>query len=158
MYPRYGFGRFSERMADAITAMGNQIRARRRVSRRSTVKATGSTGVTLAHQNGPKRIEAANYISSIPLTVLAKIIEPAAPADVIDAANQLTFRNVITVNVMLKKRQVTPDTWLYVHDRNILFGRFHEPKNWSAAMVPERRIHLAGGRVLLLVRRFESGT
>ena len=37
---------------------------------------------------------------------------------------------------MLKKRQVTPDTWLYVHDRNILFGRFHEPKNWSAAMVP----------------------
>ena len=37
---------------------------------------------------------------------------------------------------MLKKRQVTPDTWLYVHDRNILFGRFHEPKNWSPAMVP----------------------
>ena len=68
--------------------------------------------------------------------MLAKIIEPAAPADVIAAANQLTFRNVITVNVMLKKRQVTPDTWLYVHDRNILFGRFHEPKNWSAAMVP----------------------
>ena len=31
---------------------------------------------------------------------------------------------------------MTHDTWLYVHDRNILFGRFHEPKNWSAAMVP----------------------
>ena len=54
--------------------------------------------------------------------------------------NALTFRNVITVNLMLKKKQVTHDTWLYVHDRNILFGRFHEPKNWSAAMVPERRI------------------
>jgi protoporphyrinogen oxidase len=37
---------------------------------------------------------------------------------------------------MIRKRQVTPDTWLYVHDRNILFGRFHEPKNWSPAMVP----------------------
>ncbi len=37
---------------------------------------------------------------------------------------------------MLRKQQVTPDTWLYVHDRNILFGRFHEPKNWSQAMVP----------------------
>ena len=43
---------------------------------------------------------------------------------------------MITVNLMLKKRQVTNDTWLYVHDRNILFGRFHEPKNWSPAMVP----------------------
>ena len=59
-----------------------------------------------------------------------------APADVLAAADQLTFRNIITVNLMLKKRQVTNDTWLYVHDRNILFGRFHEPKNWSPAMVP----------------------
>jgi len=68
--------------------------------------------------------------------VLAKIIDPVAPPEVIEAANALTFRNVITVNLMLKKKQVTTDTWLYVHDRNILFGRFHEPKNWSAAMVP----------------------
>jgi protoporphyrinogen oxidase len=37
---------------------------------------------------------------------------------------------------MLKKKSVTHDTWLYVHDRNILFGRFHEPKNWSPDMVP----------------------
>jgi protoporphyrinogen oxidase len=135
MYPKYGFGRFSERMADAITAMGNKIDLGSGVE---VVHRDGNrvTGVTLSTPDGPKRVEAANYISSIPLTVLAKIVEPAAPPDVIEAANQLTFRNVITVNVMLKKRQVTPDTWLYVHDRNILFGRFHEPKNWSAAMVP----------------------
>ena len=63
-------------------------------------------------------------------------MDPAPPADVLTAADALTFRNIITVNLMLKKRQVTPDTWLYVHDRNILFGRFHEPKNWSPAMVP----------------------
>jgi protoporphyrinogen oxidase len=135
MYPKYGFGRFSERMADAITAMGNKIDLGSGVE---VVHREGNrvAGVTLSTPDGPKRVEAENYISSIPLTVLAKIVEPAAPADVIEAANKLTFRNVITVNVMLKKRQVTPDTWLYVHDRNILFGRFHEPKNWSAAMVP----------------------
>jgi protoporphyrinogen oxidase len=135
MYPRYGFGRFSERMADAITAMGNTIELGSGVE---TVHREGNrvTGVTLGTPEGPRRVEAANYISSIPLTVLAKIVEPAAPDHVIEAANQLTFRNVITVNVMLKKKNVTHDTWLYVHDRNILFGRFHEPKNWSADMVP----------------------
>jgi protoporphyrinogen oxidase len=63
-------------------------------------------------------------------------MDPAPPADVLAAADALTFRNIITVNLMLRKRQVTPDTWLYVHDRNILFGRLHEPKNWSPAMVP----------------------
>ena len=75
---------------------------------------------------------------------MAVIVEPAAPDHVVEAANELTFRNVITVNVMLKKQNVTHDTWLYVHDRNILFGRFHEPKNWSKDMVPGDEAGFAG--------------
>ncbi len=135
MYPKHGFGRFSERMADAVGRLGNQIRLGAGVQ---TVHREGSrvTAVTVSTEQGTERIEAANFISSIPLTLLAKIIDPAPPADIVAAADKLTFRNIITVNVMLKRRQVTHDTWLYVHDRNILFGRFHEPKNWSAAMVP----------------------
>ncbi len=135
MYPRDGFGRFSERMADGITQMGNQIRLGTGVEK---VHREGNrvTGLTVSTHAGTEFVEGDNFISSIPLTVLAQIMEPAAPAEVIEAAKKLTFRNIITVNLMLKKRQVTPDTWLYVHDRNILFGRFHEPKNWSPAMVP----------------------
>ena len=136
MYPREGFGRFSERMADTITGLGNQIQLGSGVER---VHREGNkvVAVTVATEHGPERIEGEHFISSIPLTLLAQIIDPAPPAEVVAAAKSLTFRNVITVNLMLKKRQVTPDTWLYVHDRNILFGRFHEPKNWSSAMVPE---------------------
>jgi protoporphyrinogen oxidase len=135
MYPRGGFGRFSERMADAIEAAGNHVRLSAGVEK---IHRQGSrvTGITVSTENGHERVEAEHYISSIPLTLLAKILDPAPPADVLAAADALTFRNVITVNLMLKKPQVTPDTWLYVHDRNILFGRFHEPKNWSPAMVP----------------------
>jgi protoporphyrinogen oxidase len=135
MYPRNGFGRFSERMADGITGMGNQVRLGAGVDRVHR-DGTKVTAVTVSTDKGTERIEAANFISSIPLTLLAKIIEPAAPPDVLEAADKLFFRNVITVNVMFKRRQVTHDTWLYVHDRKILFGRFHEPKNWSPAMVP----------------------
>ena len=135
MYPKYGFGRFSERMADRIRELGNEIRLSAGVEK---VHREGNrvTAVTVATENGPERMEADQFISSIPLTVLAKIMDPPAPADVLEAADSLVFRNVVTVNIMLKRRQVTPDTWLYVHDRNILFGRFHEPKNWSPAMVP----------------------
>jgi protoporphyrinogen oxidase len=135
MYPRGGFGRFSERMADSIRASGNEIRLQAGVER---VHRVGNrvTGITVRTEHGTELIQAENYISSIPLTLLAKIIDPAPPAEILEAADSLTFRNIITVNIMLKKRQVTPDTWLYVHDRNILFGRFHEPKNWSPAMVP----------------------
>lgn len=135
MYPRNGFGRFSERMAESIERLGNEIRLGAGVEK---VHRDGNriTAVTVGAENGSERIEAANFISSIPMTILAKIMDPPPPADVLEAANSLIFRDIITVNLMLKKRQVTHDTWLYVHDRNILFGRFHEPKNWSPAMVP----------------------
>lgn len=136
MYPRGGFGRFSERMADAIEAGGNSIQLGTGVEK---VLRDGNrvTGLQVKRADGTVDVvEGENFISSIPLTVLAKIVDPPAPPEVLEAADKLTFRNIITVNLMLKKPQVTPDTWLYVHDRNILFGRFHEPKNWSPDMVP----------------------
>lgn len=150
MYPRGGFGRLPERMTEAIIGWGNEVELESKVIavhheggrvQAVTVQAGGEVkeldGQQFTTVGGePKRIEADHFISSIPLTHLARIMDPPAPPEVITAAKQLKFRDIITVNVMLKKRRVTHDTWLYVHDRNILFGRFHEPKNWSPEMVP----------------------
>ncbi len=135
MYPRAGFGRFSERMADTIVERGNEIRLKSPVEK-IVLEGNRVKGVRVRTENGTELIEGENFISSIPLTVLVKITDPPAPAEVIEAADSLTFRDIITVNVMFKKPQISLDTWVYVHDRNILFGRFHEPKNWSPAMVP----------------------
>lgn len=135
MYPRDGFGRFSERMADYIEHSGNEIKLKSPVEK-IVLDGNRVKGVQVRTEEGSTLIEGDNFISSIPMTVLVKITDPPAPQEVIDAANSLVFRDIITVNMMFKKQQVTTDTWLYVHDRNILFGRFHEPKNWSPAMVP----------------------
>jgi protoporphyrinogen oxidase len=135
MYPRNGFGRFSERMADTIEASGNEILLKHPVEK-IVLDGNRVKGIQVRTEEGSTLIEGDNFISSIPMTVLVQITDPPAPQAVIDAANSLKFRDIITVNMMFKKRRVTPDTWLYVHDRNILFGRFHEPKNWSPAMVP----------------------
>ncbi len=135
MYPRYGFGRFSERMADTIEKSGNEVLLKHPV-RRIVLDGNRVKGIEVQTEEGVELLEADNFISSIPMTVLCKITDPPAPQEVLDAADSLDFRDIITVNVMFKKRQVTNDTWLYVHDKNILFGRFHEPKNWSPDMVP----------------------
>jgi protoporphyrinogen oxidase len=135
MYPRYGFGRFSERMADFIEKSGNDVLLKHPV-RRIVLDGNRVKGIEVQTEKGVELMEADNFISSIPMTVLCKITDPPAPQEVLDAADALDFRDIITVNVMFKKRQVTRDTWLYVHDKNILFGRFHEPKNWSPEMVP----------------------
>jgi protoporphyrinogen oxidase len=135
MYPRDGFGRFSERMADTVEKAGNEVLLKHPV-RKIVLDGNRVKGIEIQTENGVELMEADNFISSIPMTVLCKITDPPAPDDVLEAANSLDFRDIITVNMMFKKPQVTNDTWLYVHDKNILFGRFHEPKNWSPAMVP----------------------
>ena len=135
MYPRDGFGRFSERMADTVEASGNEVLLKHPV-RKIVLDGNRVKGILVQTENGEELMEAENFISSIPMTVLCQITDPPAPQDVLDAAQSLDFRDIITVNMMFKKKQVTTDTWLYVHDKNILFGRFHEPKNWSPAMVP----------------------
>lgn len=135
MYPLNGFGRLSERMAERIVAGGNDVRLNAGVERlhRKDLKITG---ITIQTDGRSEFIEADQFVSSIPVTFLVQSMDPPAPPEVIEAARKLTFRNIITVNLMLRRKQVTKDTWLYVHDRNILFGRLHEPKNWSPAMVP----------------------
>ena len=136
MYPRYGYMRIPERMAEEVESFGNDIKINTKVTR---VTYNGANDLEVRYMQGDKEqvIKGTEVVSTIPMTVLAKILTPECDEKVTKAANELDFRNLITVNVMVKKKQVSPDTWLYVQDSDVLFGRLHEPKNWSPDMVPD---------------------
>lgn len=135
MYPKLGIGRISERLADAVRAKGNEVRM-------------ASKAVAVNHENGrvvsvdvesaggSYRLAVGNLCSSMPLTGLVLAMKPEAPADVVAAARKLRYRDLVTVNLMVDKPQVTDDTWIYIHDPSIELGRIHEPRNWSPAMAP----------------------
>jgi protoporphyrinogen oxidase len=136
MYPRDGYVRIPERMAEDIVAHGSKVRLGTVVSR---ILFHGPNDFEVFYRTGEQdvSIRANAVASTIPLGVLARIMEPACDDTVKAAAQALRFRALITVNIQLKRKQVTPDTWIYLQDENILFGRMHEPKNWSRAMVPD---------------------
>ena len=136
MYPRDGYMRIPERMAEDITSHGNEVLLASNVKR---IVYRGPKDFEVFTDNGgtQQSFRADAVVSTIPLGVLARILEPHCDESVKKAAMSLSFRDLITVNVRLKKKQVTLDTWLYIQDEDILFGRMHEPKNWSVAMVPD---------------------
>lgn len=136
MYPRDGYVRIPERMAEDIVLKGNEVNLNSGV-KKIVYKGPDDIEVHFDSADGRKMLQANEIVSTIPLGLLAQMIEPAAPAEVIAAARALTFRDLVTVNVKLRRNQVSKDTWLYVQDREVLFGRLHEPKNWSKAMVPD---------------------
>ncbi len=136
MYPRDGYVRIPERMAEDIRNKGNDIFLGSTV-KRIVYHGPNDFEVFYGNDENSASIRGDAIVSTIPLGVLARILEPECSEEVKQAASNLEFRDLITVNLCLKKDQVTPDTWLYIQDKNILFGRLHEPKNWSKAMVPD---------------------
>ena len=55
------------------------------------------------------------------------------------------YRDFITVCLVVKRADVFPDTWIYIHDPSVKVGRVQNYKNWSAAMVPNPATHTSLG-------------
>lgn len=138
MYPRDGYVRIPQRMAEDIVDSHpeNTVKLNASVV---AIKYNGPNDFSVRYKatDGSEHTEqATNVVSTIPLGILPRLMDPPASQEVIDAASSLVFRDIICVNLIIKKKQVSIDTWLYVQDEDVLFGRLHEPKNWSPAMVP----------------------
>jgi protoporphyrinogen oxidase len=135
MYPRLGIGRISERLAEDVEMLGNQVRMRSRVT--AVNHNNGRiTSVEVEGPDGSYTLEVKSLCSSMPLTELVLAMRPEAPGDVAEAARSLRYRDLVTVNIMVDKPRVTEETWIYIHDPTIILGRIHEPRNWSPDMSP----------------------
>ena len=136
MYPRLGYARIPEKMAQFVENHGGEINLNHPVTR-IVFHGPNMLEVFSLDEDGERGITCDAVVSTIPLGFLAQILEPPCDESVKRAAQGLKFRDLITVDLMLRRERVTGDTWLYIQDENVLFGRMHEPKNWSSEMVPD---------------------
>lgn len=140
LYPPAGIGLISDRLKQEIERENTILTGTRVIRLRhedfTVTSAMVRSGDTLAD------IEGGDYVSSIPLTNFVKMLHPAPPDDVREAADRLRYRDLVVVTVMLDRERVTDLTWMYLPEKHIPFGRVHEPKNWSPFMAPEGKTHL----------------
>ncbi len=62
-------------------------------------------------------IEGTDFISSMPVSELIAKLDPPAPLRVRQAAEQLSYRDFLTVCLIVNKPELFPDNWIYIHDR-----------------------------------------
>jgi protoporphyrinogen oxidase len=135
-YPRLGPGQMYERMVDRVREMGNQVLLQHRVAR--VMHKDGRITQVVAHTpQGEKDFAASHVISSMPITDLVKSLSPPPPSAVLAAADSLTYRGILTVNLLLNREEHLPDTWIYIHDPAVQVGRVQLFKNWSPWLVPD---------------------
>lgn len=83
--------------------------------------------------------ETADYdhlISSMPLDKIMNII-PAAPRDLVDAANKLSCTQCMLVNIGVNRENVSEAHWTYIYDHDICFTRLSFPHKFSPQTVPD---------------------
>jgi hypothetical protein len=75
----------------------------------------------------------------MPITELVGKLDPPPPAEVLRATGQLSYRNFLTVCLIVDRPELFPDNWIYIHSPEVKVGRIQNFKNWSPDMVPDPR-------------------
>jgi protoporphyrinogen oxidase len=133
-YPIYGPGMLWESAKNKIDSLGGKTLMDSKVTK---VQLKDKTVNYCEINNDEKQYFANDFISTLPIKELINIIEPTPPSVVIEAANQLKYRDFLTVVLILNEESVFPDNWIYIHEPNVRLGRIQNFKNWSSEMVPQ---------------------
>ncbi len=136
-YPRFGPGMMWERCKDLLAARGHEtvegVRVERLRHRHGRVECVyGRRG-----EGEPAEFGAEHFISTMPLRELIHALDPPPPAEVIAAADRLRYRDYLTVVLIVKRENVFPDNWIYIHAPEVKMGRIQNYKNWSPDMTPD---------------------
>ena len=135
-YPEKGPGMLWEKMASSLEADGQQVLLERNVV---GLRRTGFRidAVIARHAEHDEVHAGTDFIASLPLPELILGLDPPAPPEIQGHARALRYRDFITVAVMIRKPNLFPDNWIYIHTPEVQVGRIQNFRNWSAAMLPD---------------------
>jgi protoporphyrinogen oxidase len=137
-YPKYGPGQMWEKAAELVSDAGTKIHFDASVTR-IHVENGAAVAVTAETNGVPTRYECSHVISSMPMGALLRGMDPPPPSEVLEAAKGLTYRDFITVALVVPREYAFPDNWIYIHDPGVGVGRIQNFGSWSPFLVKEGR-------------------
>ena len=131
LYPRNGFGSIFERMTEEIG--GDHIHCNSRITKLINEKGR----VTAFELNDQTNVEAETLISTLPLPLMMKILDPAPPTEILRKARSIRFRKLLLCVFCLKRDRFSDNASIYFPDSDLPFTRLYECKNRSIFVAPE---------------------
>ncbi|MCL5445651.1 MAG: NAD(P)/FAD-dependent oxidoreductase [Actinobacteria bacterium] len=138
-YPKYGPGMMWERCAELASSLGVKVVMNAKVTR-VHLDDDRAVGVTIERSDGSTEyVGASHVISTMPLRSLTRSLEPEVPSDVLRAANDLHYRDFLTVALVMPKEKGFPDNWIYIHSTEVKVGRVQNFGAWSPYMIKDQK-------------------
>jgi len=130
-YPRDGFGAIVESLARVAATAGADFR----FGASATAIDLSGDGVAVTLGSG-ETVEGRRLWSTIPVTVLARLVTPAAPDEVLAAAKSLEFRSMVLVYLVMDVDRYTAFDAHYLPEPYTPVTRISEPKNYRDGADP----------------------
>jgi protoporphyrinogen oxidase len=138
-YPRKGYGQISDALHAAAVAAGATVRLETDVT--GVVVEGGRVRGVEASVGGVTRVlPAAHVLSTIPVTLLARLVRTDGPAAPAEATRQLQQRAMVLVYLTLRADRFTEFDAHYFPEAAIRITRLSEPKNYSQTTAPGRTV------------------
>ena len=133
-YPRLGPGMLWESAARKIAAKGGEVLTESRV-RRLRHENGKVTSIDIESNGNTQTIRTDHVVSTMPLSALARQLDPPPPPSVLEAADGLQYRDFLIVALACRKVDIFSDNWIYIHDPGVRVGRIQNFRNWSPDLV-----------------------
>ncbi|MBV9660059.1 MAG: NAD(P)/FAD-dependent oxidoreductase [Acidimicrobiales bacterium] len=138
-YPRLGPGMMWERCRERVEEAGTKVMMNTAVTR---IRHAGGRAVSVVanHEGAETEYVSSAVISSMPMASLVRAFDPPVPDDVRRAADDLYYRDFLTVALVVPQSAVPwDDNWIYIHDTTVKTMRIQNFGSWSPFMVKEGR-------------------
>ena len=137
-YPKYGPGMMWEVCRDKVEAAGVKIVMNAPVVR---INHEHGKAVSVVTSNDGVETEypCTEVISSMPFPLLLRSMNPQPDEKVFAAADGLTFRDFLTVALVVPEEYSFPDNWIYIHEPTVRVGRIQNFGSWSPYLIKEGR-------------------
>jgi len=129
-----------ERCHELVEAQGSKVMFRAKVSRVAH-EGGRAVSVTSTDASGAETTQPADHvISSMPFPALLRAMDPPPPTEVLAAADDLSFRDFLSVALVVPEDKVAwSDNWIYIHDPDVKTMRVQNFGSWSPHMVKDGR-------------------
>lgn len=127
-YPDTGFAEIPEQIARRIEKNQGAIHLGSEVVGVEE-REGGRMRMVYRHNGSQKELEADQIISTLPLPVLAKMLRPALPPQILESAEKLEYRSLVVLGMLTQKQKILNCGYTYLLNRP--FNRIFEMNEFS---------------------------
>ncbi len=137
-YPKKGFGQIIERFAEEAVAHGADLHLDTEIT---AVTRDGDkvTGLRVKDENSERSLPYSRVWSTLPISAVARMMDPPPPPQVLEAAKAIKFRGMILIYLVLETDRFTEYDAHYFPELNVPISRMSETKNYHNTDEPTNR-------------------